>query len=331
MSPASRAEAPSGDVSAHRAAELEVAPGGVAPGGVAPGGAAPSIDSPGADVTERQHDVAARGVRLRVTEWSKDEPGDASTRAVLALPGLLTPRTSLEPIARILAERFRVVAVDLPGFGDSEKPPPSKYPYSLAAFCEGLADLFGALSLPRAHLLGHGFGGTVALHFTAEHPELIERLCLIAPMGDLTDRPLRQALLLPVVGGLVFRQLASRTLFRTVYKGWVNGQAPLSALDEYYESMTPPAARAALLATLRNGTGAQTLIADLRRVRAQSLFIWGANDKVFPVTEGRAISREMPHAGFEVLPLGHAPHEEAPERVAAIVQRFFDGRRAGFA
>jgi len=268
---------------------------------------------------------------MRVTEWTSAESKGASARAVLALPGLLSPRTALAPISRLLARSFRVVAVDLPGFGDSEKPPPSKYPYSLAAFCEGLADLFGALSLPRAHLLGHGFGGTAALHFAAEHPELVERLCLIAPMGDLAERPVRQALLAPVVGGLVFRQLASRALFRAIYKGWVNARASSPVLDDYYESMAPPAARAALLATLRNGTSAQTLIADLRRVRAQSLFVWGANDKVFPIAEGRAISREMPHAGFEVLPLGHAPQEEAPERVADIVQRFFDGRRAGFA
>jgi pimeloyl-ACP methyl ester carboxylesterase len=319
MSPASRAEAPSGDGSA---AEVGEDPTTATQANLDP---LPSV------IVERQHDVAARGVRLRVTEWHKEETNAESTRTVLALPGLLAPRTALEPMARLLAEHFRVVAVDLPGFGDSEKPPPSKYPYTLSAFCEGLADLFGALSLPRAHLLGHGFGGTVALHFAAEHPELIDRLCLVAPMGDLAERPVRQALLLPVVGGLVFRQLAGRALFRAVYRSWVNGRASGPALDEYYESMTPPAARAALLATLRNGSGAQTLIADCRRVRAQTLFVWGANDRVFPITEGRAISREMPHAGFEVLPLGHAPHEEAPERVASIVERFFAGRRAGFA
>jgi len=256
-------------------------------------------------------------------------PHDADT-TVIAVHGFRGEHHGLEPVVAHLPD-VRIISPDLPGFGDSEKPPPSKYPYTLAAFCEGLADLFGALSLPRAHLLGHGFGGTVALHFAAEHPELIDRLCLVAPMGDLAERPLRQALLLPMVGGLVFRQLAGRTLFRAVYRSWVNPKAPGPALDEYYESMTPPAARAALLATLRNGSGAQTLIADCRRVRAQSLFIWGANDRVFPITEGRAISREMPHAGFEVLPLGHAPHEEAPEQVAAIVERFFAGRRAGFA
>src|SRR5688572_1774991 len=162
MSPASRAEAPRGDVPSAE--------------GVPPVASDPELaDAVG--VTEAHHDVAARGVRMRVTEWQSTQPTEEPTRAVLCLPGLLTPRTALRPISQPLAERFRVVAVDLPGFGDSEKPPPSKYPYSLAAFCEGLADLFGALSLPRAHLLGHGFGGTVALHFAAEHPELVDRLC----------------------------------------------------------------------------------------------------------------------------------------------------------
>jgi len=323
MNPGGRAQAPIGDVSDPEA--LPSAPGRDEPSALS------DVPLPALDVTERHHDVAARGVRMRVTEWQREGQTSTVGRAVLALPGLFTPRTSLANVAQLLAERFRVVTVDLPGFGDSEKPPPSKYPYSLAEFCEGLADLFGALSLPRAHVLGHGFGGTVALHLAAEHPELIDRLCLIAPMGDLSERPVRKAMLLPVVGGLVFRQLAGRTVFRTVYRSWISGRTSGPVLDEYYQAMATPAARAALLATLRNGTSAQTLVADSRRVRAQSLFIWGANDKVFPIAEGRAISREMPHAGLEVLPLGHAPHEEAPEQIASIVERFFDGRRAGFA
>src|SRR5688500_17275221 len=109
MNPGSRAEAPSGDVSDP----------GPAPRASATEGEASDRPRP---VSERHHDVAARGVRMRVTEWHTDGESDATARAVLALPGLLTPRTSLRPIARILAQRFRVVAVDLPGFGDSEKP-----------------------------------------------------------------------------------------------------------------------------------------------------------------------------------------------------------------
>src|SRR6187402_444141 len=125
MTPGSRAQAPTGDVSE--------------PGALSPPPAELDLASEEASlITERHHDVAARGVLMRVTEWQREDqdPGLATGRAVLALPGLLTPRTALAPISRLLAERFRVVAVDLPGFGDSEKPAPSKYPYSLAAFCE---------------------------------------------------------------------------------------------------------------------------------------------------------------------------------------------------
>ncbi len=282
------------------------------------------------DLQEAHHDVASGGVRLRVTEWCSDGERNGS-HPVVALPGVLAPRTSFRGLAHYLCPSFRLLAVDLPGLGESEKPSPTKYPYTVAKMSEAIADLFGGMDLARAHLIGHGVGGATALHLAAGHPELVARLCLIAPMAAVAaGTGLSSTLLAPVIGGLVFRQLAGRALFRRIYRGRVNPLAKLSVIDEYYEVLTQPATRAALLAILRNSQDTRSVIADCRRVRAQSLLVWGMRDRVFPVSHGRRLAREMPEAGLELLEMGHAPHEEDPEVVGGILARFFTGQRAGF-
>jgi pimeloyl-ACP methyl ester carboxylesterase len=225
---------------------------------------------------------------------------------------------------------MRVIAVDFPGFGDSEKPSDQRYAYGVAAFADAIADLFGGLGLARAHVLGHGVGGAVALRLSASRPELVKRLALIAPLAHPARAPLQmRPLLAPVVGGLLFRQLAGKSLYIRVYRERINPSVETQDLDGYYEALSSPASRAALLATLRDAQDSRPVIADCRRVRAPTLLIWGRNDRLFPIEYGRYLSREMPHAGLEILNSSHAPHEEVPEDTARVLLDFFGGKRAG--
>lgn len=287
-------------------------------------------DSDGGAATSEVHrDVSSGVVRLRATEWQvRDVPADGTP--IVMLPGLLAPRLSFRALAQRLAPHFRVIAVDLPGFGDSEKPPTQRYPYGVSAFAEAIADLFGGLGLARAHVLGHGIGGAVALRLAAQHPELVRRLALIAPLAHPSRAPWGfHPLLSPVVGGLLLRQLLGRYWFFRIYRERVNPNASSEHLIEYYESLAPPASRSALLATLRSSQDTRGLIADSRLVRAPSLILWGRHDQLLPVEHGRYLSREMPHAGLEILTSAHAPHEECPDECARILRAFFSGHRAG--
>jgi pimeloyl-ACP methyl ester carboxylesterase len=284
----------------------------------------------GASAAHEVHrDVSSGVVRLRTTEWRTSSTPEESTPIVM-LPGVLAPRLSYRAVAQRLAPRFRVIAVDFPGFGESEKPSAQRYPYGVSAFAEAIADLFGGLDLARAHILGHGVGGAVALRLAAQHPELVRRLALIAPLAHpsrpaLSIRPL----LAPMVGGLLLRQLIGKTWFSKIYRDRIHSGATSEALANYYEALATPASRSALLATLRASQDSRGLIADSRLVRAPSLILWGRQDRLFPVEHGRYLSREMPHAGLEILSSGHAPHEECPDESARILGAFFDGQRAG--
>lgn len=278
---------------------------------------------------EAHQDVSSGVVRLRTTEWRTDQTRDEQP-AILMLPGALSPRLSFRKVAQGLAPHMRAIAVDFPGFGDSEKPSAQRYAYGVVAFAEAIADLFGGLGLSRAHLLGHGLGGAVALRLAASRPELVKRLALIAPLAHPARSPLQlRPLLAPVVGGLLFRQLAGKSLYSRIYREYVNPKIEAKDLERYYEALSSPASRAALLATLRDAQDSRPVIADCRRVRAPSLLIWGRNDRLFPIEHGRYLSREMPHAGLEILTSCHAPHEEAPDETARVLLDFFGGKRAG--
>src|SRR6188768_4107635 len=117
-------------------------------------------------------DVTASGVRLRVAEAGSGAP-------VILIHGLFVDHTSWDLVMPELAETFRVIAPDLPGFGASEKPPPSRFPYGIEAFAEAIADLYAGLELGPAAVVGHALGGAVALTLAARHPELVSKLVLI--------------------------------------------------------------------------------------------------------------------------------------------------------
>src|SRR6202034_1901931 len=112
------------------------------------------------------------------------------------------------------AKSFRVIAPDLSGFGDSEKPPPSRYPYTTAAFAESLVDLIAALDVNRASIVGHRMGSAIGLAMAVAYPDLVDKLVVVSP--ELSPRsPSRweRAATAPIVGGLIFKQLSGQRLF----------------------------------------------------------------------------------------------------------------------
>src|SRR5262249_6006768 len=114
-----------------------------------------------------------------------------------------------------LAGDYDVVAIDLPGFGESDRPSPSEYRYDAPAFAETLIGVLDSLAIERATLVGHSMGGGVALYAAARRPERVERLVLI----DALVYPFRipaegKIILVPYLGEALFRTLTTRALVR---------------------------------------------------------------------------------------------------------------------
>jgi pimeloyl-ACP methyl ester carboxylesterase len=266
-----------------------------------------------------QRDVTASGVRLRVAESGSGQP-------VLLIHGLFVDHSSWDLVMPELAEHFRVVAPDLPGFGASEKPPSSRFAYGIDAFTEAIADLFAGLELGRAALVGHGLGGAIALTLAARHPELVSRLALVDPLCYGTGRRTRAHLaLLPLIGGLVFKQLWGSGTFRAHFQEVLLGpgvSAKPERIARYYDAFNAPAARGSALATLRATVDTRTVVAQTTRIQTPTLVIWGRRDRVWPASDGQRLAREIPGAGLEYLDAGHSPHEECPAELVRVLLRF---------
>ena len=100
--------------------------------------------------------------------------------ALLLLHGVACDHTTWDRVIGPLARHHTVIAPDLLGHGRSAKP---RADYTLGGFANGMRDLLGVLEIDRATLIGHSFGGGVAMQFAYQYPELTERLVLVASGG----------------------------------------------------------------------------------------------------------------------------------------------------
>ncbi len=276
---------------------------------------------------ERSHrDVLGSGVRLRIYEQG---PTDASV--VVCLHSLFVDARAFMPVAAQLSDEYRVVCPDLPGHGDSEKPPPNRFGYGVEAFADALVQLYGGLGIRRAAIVGHGLGGSIAIDLAARHPELVTRLVLI----DAICRPYtlilgHRALLLPVIGGIVYKQLLGRTAFRALFRDRLfgqNSQIPNSRIDAYFDNFNTPAGRGSTLATLRATADTRPVLAKTVRLNVPTLVVWGRHDRFQPASLGQRLSREIRSAGFELLDAGHSPHEQCPDELVPSLRRFLRAER----
>lgn len=271
-------------------------------------------------------DVTAGGVRVRaVASGARERP------PLLLLHGFLSDHSSFDDVVDRLSERYYVVTPDLPGFGESEKPSPTHFPYGVERFSECVADLIAAFELGRVHLLGHSMGGAVALTLAAQHPELVQRLVLVDPLiYPLVLRGPARMPLWPIVGPFLFKQLYGRAMFRAHFRDGVYEPGHLMNLprvDALYDKFNVPAARESAYATLKTLEDTRVTTARLGRVRAPVLVVWGRNDALTDAQNAQRLVKDLFDARLCLLDCGHSPHEERPTELGNAVVKFLEGQR----
>jgi pimeloyl-ACP methyl ester carboxylesterase len=272
-------------------------------------------------------DVAARGARIRFVEIGEGPP-------LVLIHDYLASRVAWDDVLPGLSARFHVIAPDLPGFGESEKPPPSRYRYDFDAFCESLVDLIAALGFGRVSLCGHAMGGSVALTVAATYAHVVDKLVLVNPLV-YPPRPdtLSRIAAVPILGPFMFKQLYGRALFRSRFldsgQGSGGDGAASRRVDHLFDLFDVPAAREAAYATMRAMLDTRPLTASVPRVSAPTLVVWGRSNRAAPVEQGRRLARELGGARFEVFDCGRAPAEECPEAFTRAVSSFLANGAGG--
>ncbi|OBI28719.1 hypothetical protein A5709_03420 [Mycobacterium sp. E1386] len=259
--------------------------------------------------------------------------------ALLLIHGVGDKSTAWEPVHAKLARRFTVIAPDLLGHGESDKP---RADYSLAAFANGMRDLLAALDIDRVTLVGHSFGGGVAMQFAYQYPQLVERIVLVSSGGvarevsvalRLAAMPLGSEALamLRTPGVMPAIRLFGRAMATVL--GPTNFGHDVADVVNLLEGFRDPRALSAFARTLRSvvdGRGQFVTMLD-RSYLAQPIpvqVIWGEDDFVIPVEHARMAHEAMPGSRLEIFEnSGHMPFKDDPDRFVEVVERFVDSTR----
>jgi pimeloyl-ACP methyl ester carboxylesterase len=239
-----------------------------------------------------------------------------------------------------LATDHRVIAPDLFGHGESAKPAGD---YSLGAHAATLRDLFDALGIADATVVGHSLGGGIALQLAYLFPDRVNALVLVSSGGLGRElNPLLRAATLPgseFVLPLVASRLV-RGVGETALDVWSKVGLPAisPSSDEAWRglfSLADAQTRRAFLATSRSviDVRGQTVNAQNRLAgfaAHPSMLIWGERDRIIPASHVEAARRELPATRVEMFTRsGHFPHLDEPDRFAGVLSDFMTQRRAG--
>lgn len=267
------------------------------------------------------------------TRFLLREEGSGDGVPVLLLHGVPETSTAWRHQAAALADGRRVLVPDLPGLGGSAY----SGPYDVPALVRQLAALLAEEGIGQVDVVGHDWGGSLALGLAGARPELVRRLCVVnAPFREVGllraahipffSLPLLPELLFGAAGGRAVDAMFALAWRRPArlepevlaeYRAAYSDRARVTAMLGYYRAATRPRLRALL-------PGGPQRAGSPRVHAASMLVLWGAADPVLPVRIGETVVRDLgPDAVMVTVPgAGHFVPEEAPEVVLEVLRDF---------
>lgn len=251
---------------------------------------------------------------------------------ILLIHGITNSCLSWEPAMDLLAREHDVIAPDLPGHGESDR---QRGDHSLGAHACMMRDLLHVLEVDRATVVGHSLGGGIAMQFSYQFPEMVERLGLVSSGGLGREvSPLVRGAALPgaeqVLPLLTARPLldAGSTVADLLGRVGLKPGADVAEISRGIASLGDTERRAAFVRTVRSVVSplGQRVTATDRLYLAQetpTLIVWGDHDPIIPVAHGRAAHAQLERSKLEVFEgAGHFPQLDQPERFAALLLDF---------
>lgn len=263
--------------------------------------------------------AAVAGGSLRVLEGGSGPP-------LVLIHGRGNAATGWFPLLPELARSHRVLAVDLPGFGQSVAPrfTGGGFEEGVAFFVDPIEEWLFAERLEGASVIGHSLGGLVAVELALRGKVSLARIGLIGAMGVGAAMTLQSRLFFRLGPERLARRLGKRLLRAMVPPPFTKNGPRLAAL--FYEHHAVPGGRpdaSAAFDALHPLTGPVPNRLDLlHEIEIPALVFWGDHDEVFPAPVAIGAAAALPHAELHIEDLGHSPHTEAPDRVLPILRKF---------
>lgn len=283
---------------------------------------------PGLEPYARTVHLPKSGLTLHIYD-----AGNPSAFPMLLIHGLGDEADTWRHLIPSLSANHRVIALDLPGFGRSDKPARA---YTVPFFQDVIIELLDTLTIPRVMLVGHSLGAIIAHSIALNHPARVNRLILIG--GALLASvqkidPVTLLFLIPGLGEWLYNRLRRdpQAAYRTL-EPYYSRFDQLPEADRQFlfqrvnERVWSDRQRRAFLSTFRNLArwipGQQrNLPAQLVNLNVPTLALWGENDRINSIENGKALAKLQPTARLVVIPgAGHNVHQENPRAVLTAIQ-----------
>lgn len=272
---------------------------------------------------ENSHFTEVDGATVHYQEF-----GDATNPTLILIHGFTASTYVWQTVAPMLAdENFHVVAVDLLGFGFSEKP--AWFEYSIASQARMIERFMDRIGIGRAVLVGSSYGGAVASTVALDYPERVEKLVLVSAV--VNDEAKQSSILrltaMRGVGEVLSPFLIDSKRFLKYRMRHTIAPAnhhliTKERIEAVHRPLRAKNAHHSVLTSARKWD-ANRIEADAHLINQPTLLIWGEDDNVIPVHNGEKLYDSIVHSRLVVLKdCGHVPPEEKPERFVELVAEF---------
>lgn len=261
-----------------------------------------------------QMKIVVQNLVVEYQDEGADSPGRSFQRSagktILFLHGWQDNLHTFDALAKILAGSYRIVRLDLPGFGQSETPQTA---WNLDDYIECVKSFIEKQNLQIDALAGHSFGGRIIIKGVSEKKFQEAKIILINAAGvKARQNTLRNALWKATakIGGLVSRMppfsFFRENLRKKVYNNLDSDYPNTGALKETFVKVI-----------------SEDLSASAKKIVAPTLLIWGENDTATPLSDGQRLAQLIPNAKLEIIEgAGHFVHQEKPKEVAELIKEF---------
>lgn len=258
---------------------------------------------------ERYLDI--KGVRIHFTDT-----GNPSGSPVILMHGWGCDTSTVASIAAALEPGMRVINVDLPGHGKSGEPPllPDGRPWGVYEYTEVVEELARQLGLERPSLIGHSYGGRIAIIYSSRND--VDKVVLVDAAGIKPKRPLKYYIkiysfkfykrIAPLIYG---KKKAARKIEKKRNKA---GSAD-------YRNASP------MMKMVMSRSVNQDLRHHLPSIKSPTLLIWGENDTATPLSDAKLMDRLIPDSGLVSFKgCGHYSFLDNPAQFRSVIQSFFN-------
>lgn len=236
---------------------------------------------------------------------------------VLVLHGWGASMQTMRPVIDALASRYRVTALDFPGFGGSDAPPDT---FGVQEYTDLTYLFLQELGITKTHIICHSFGGRVTTILAAQHPEIADKIVFTDAAGLRKRRTFKQTMKIytfkaakRLSKGRVIKHILNAFGIDVDQRVKNAGSADYRALNDHMKKVFVRVVN-------------QDLIDYLPQIKSPSLLIWGENDMDTPLEFGKTMEKRIPDAGLVVFEgAGHYSFLDCFGRYISIVTTFFGG------